>query len=201
MSMRRALAAAAGIGCAGYAFFALANIPRTADEFRYTVADGGNAFWPLPFAPLNGFTPEQLSSHVTRLLFLLPACVLAGVALRNRRLALPAPPIAITIVTGCALALGIHAFVTRGVPLQDDEATYVMQADVLGQGRLADGVTPIEAAFAEPFTVFTPGGMTGMYPFGTAAVLAAGGLSGVPWAGQFAMVALTLWCAQRAAQR
>jgi hypothetical protein len=189
---------AGGIGLTVFAWWALVRIPRTIHEFSYLNPSDGNALWPLPFAPLNGFTPEQLSSHVARVLFLLPGCVLAGSALWRWRIRVHVPSIGAVMAIGLLITAGIHVLVTRGVPLQDDEATYVMQARLFAEGRVADDETPPRAAFAEPFTLFTARGMTGMYPLGTPAVLAAGIRFGLPWAGQLAMVALTLWCAYRA---
>lgn len=193
-------AAGTGVVLAGYGFRALLSIPRMPREFTYQNPTGGNAFWPLPFAPLNGFTPEQLSSHVARALFLFPACVLLGFALQHgprwRRWPQPLAPLLGTLITGV-----IALLILRGVPLQDDEATYLMQADLLTRGLIADPAYPMSAAFAEPFTIFTRAGMTGMYLFGTPMVLAGGLPWGMPWLGQLALVALTLWAAMQAAAR
>jgi hypothetical protein len=193
---------AAGISTAAYGLWALTAIPRGPREFSYQNMPGGNALWPLPFAPLNGFTPEQLSSHVARVLFLAPACVLLGAAVQpivsRWKFVIPAR---VSIGAGMLLTAAVALFVLRGVPLQDDESTYLMQADLLARGLVADPTHPAAYAFDEPFTIFTPAGMTGMYLFGTPLVLAPGLLIGVPWLGQTALVGLTLWCAHRVIRR
>ncbi len=198
----RAAAAVAGIALATYGLWVLLSIPHGPREFAYQNPPGGNAWWPLPYAPANGFTPEQLSSHVARALFLFPACVLLGFAFRRDRLirALPRSPLAV-VALGTLATAAIAAFIIRGVPLQDDEATYLMQADLLTRGMVAEATYPMSAAFSEPFTIFTAAGMSGMYLFGEPMVLAVGLPLGLPWLGQWALVALTLWAVFRAAAR
>src|SRR5262245_43341598 len=197
-----AIAAVATVVFSWFGFRALTSIPRTPHEFIYLDPAGGTAFWPLPFAPANGFTPEQLSSHVARLLFLLPACVCFGIAFARVATWRQRPPSAVIIpVAGIAITALIALLVIRGVPLQDDDATYLMQADFLSRGQIADGSHPASLAFPEPFTVFSPAGMTGMYLFGTPLVLALGLPLHMPWLGQLALVGLTLYAAYRAAAR
>jgi hypothetical protein len=198
---RRGLAAAAGVALAMAGILAIASIPRGPREFQYRDPTGGSAFWPLPFAPINGFTPEQLSSHVARALFFLPACVCLGIAFRRARLWRRLPHAALIPVVGAGLTAAIAVFVTRGVPLQDDEPTYLMQAELLMRGLIADPSYSPAAAFAEPFTIFSRAGMTGMYLFGAPAILAIGLPLGVPWLGVAAIVALTLWAVYDAARR
>src|SRR5262245_39384375 len=119
--VRRPLAAAVGLGCTLYALYALTAIPRTTDEFHYTAPPGGNAFWPLPFAPLNGFTPEQLSSHLIRTLLLAPGCALLGYALSGMaRRKWPESRLPFSILASCALISLVALVVIRGTPLQDD---------------------------------------------------------------------------------
>jgi hypothetical protein len=198
----RIIAALTGSALAVYGFWALWSIPHGPREFLYQNPTGGNSLWPLPFAPMNGFTPEQLSSHVARALLLFPACVLLGFAFRHVRLPRgPKPRAVVVVLLGTVLAAAIAAFVIRGVPLTDDEATYLMQADLLTRGLVADPTYPRSQAFAEPFTIFTDAGMTGIYPFGTPMVLALGLPWGVPWLGQVMLAAITLYCAFRAAAR
>ncbi len=198
---RTVVAGTAGVLLAALAVCALAAIPR-AGEFHYRNPSGGNALWPVPFAPLNGFTPQQLASHVARAVLLFPACVLIGFAIRTWR-----PRIVSTrsvmwpVVIGALLTTLVALFVIRGVPLQDDDATYSMQAELLTRGLIADPAYPPSAAFDEPFTIFSRIGMSGMYLFGTPMVLAVGLPIGAPWLGQVLLVALTLWCAHRAAVR
>ena len=193
---------AAGVLISAYGLWALLSIPRGLREFSYQNMPGGTAFWPLPFAPLNGFTPEQLSSHVARALFLLPGCMLLAAAFRSvLSRYLFTVPWAWSVFAGTVIPALIAAFVVRGVPLQDDEATYLMQAELLTRGLAADAAHPPTQAFDEPFTIFTHAGMSGMYLFGTPLVLAPGLLIGAPWLGQSALAALTLWCAYRAATR
>lgn len=187
---------------AAYGLFALMSIPHGVHEFSYDIPSGGNAWWPLPFAPGNGFTPEQLSSHIARALFLFPASVLLGFSWRRMQLrfsTLLSPWWLIAI--GVVMAGAIAVFVLRGVPLQDDEATYVMQAELLTRGIVADPTIPATMAFSEPFTIFTWSGMSGMYEFGAPLILALGLPWGLPWIGEVALLALTLWCAFHAAAR
>ena len=196
------LAASAGVALSVLGFWALASIPRTPHEFTYLNPVGGTAFWPLPFAPINGFTPEQLSSHVARLLFLLPACACFGAAFARLAIARRPPRAAVIIpIVGVAITAAITLLVIRGVPLQDDDATYLTQADLLAHGKIADESHPPAVAFAEPYTVFPRAGMTGMYLFGTPLVLALGLPLHAPWLGQLALVALTLYAAYKAAAR
>lgn len=198
----RTAAAVAGVMLAVYGVSALLWIPRGLREFAYQNPTGGNAFWPLPFAPLNGFTPEQVSSHVARALFLFPSCLLLGFALQHLRPRRRSTPTAVVIpLIGVALTAAIALLVVRGVPLQDDEATYLMQAELIARGLVADPTHPTSAAFSEPFTVFSRAGMTGMYLFGTPLVLALGLPWGMPWIGQVALVAVTLSAAFCAAAR
>ena len=179
----------------------LISIPR-AGEFQYQNPPGGNGFWPLPYAPLNGFTPQQLSSHLARAVLLFPACLLIGFAIRrwplprfeNQSAAWP-------ILGGAVVTIVIAVFVLRGVPLQDDDATYLMQAELLTRGLAADPAYPPSLRFDEPFTIFTRAGMSGMYLFGTPAVLALGLLIRAPWLGQVLLLVLTLWCVHRAVRR
>ncbi len=197
----KTVAGIAGATLAVCGVWALLSIPRGPREFSYQNPGGGNAFWPLPFAPLNGFTPEQLSSHVTRALFLFPSCVLLGFAFQRPRSCPRSAAAGLLIPTlGVLLTAAVALVVIRGVPLQDDEATHLMQAELLTRGLVADPY-PISAAFSEPFTTFSRAGMTGMYLFGTPMVLALGLPLGAPWFGQLVLVALTLWSAWRAAVR
>jgi hypothetical protein len=198
---RTVVAGTAGAVLAALAVYALAAIPR-AGEFHYRNPPGGNAFWPLPFAPLNGFSPQQFASHIVRALLLFPACALIGLALRGRSLRPHATRRAMwPIAIGATLTMVIALFVIRSVPLQDDDATYLMQAELLTRGLIADPAYPPSAAFDEPFTIFSRIGMSGMYLFGTPLVLAVGLPIGAPWIGQVLLVALTLWFAHRAAMR
>jgi len=198
-SFRRA--AAAGIALAIAGVWAIASIPHGPREFQYQDPSRGAALWPLPFAPINGFTPEQLSSHVARTLFLLPACVCLGMAFGRVRAWPRLPSAAVIPLIGAGLTVAIAVFVSRGVPLQDDESTYLMQAELLTRGLIADPSYVPAAAFAEPFTIFSRAGMTGMYLFGTPAILAIGLRLGLPWIGLAIVVASTLWAAYGAARR
>jgi hypothetical protein len=197
-----AIAAIAGVALSLLGFWALASIPRTPYEFTYLNPVGGTAFWPLPFAPINGFTPEQLSSHVARLLFLLPACVSLGIAFARVTISRRSPPTAVIIpLAGVAITAVIGLLVIRSVPLQDDDATYLMQADFLARGTIADASHPLSVTFPEPFTVFSRSGLTGMYLFGTPLVLALGRPLHLPWLGPLALVGLTVYAAHKAAAR
>ena len=206
---RRIVLLVAGLTFFGAAVWALESIPRGHREFAYhggghrTSGPGVHPMlYPLPFAPMNGFTPEQLSSHAARLL-LAPACVFLGLALgpslRRRRLPRATGPAAVLL--GGLLVAVAAGFVLRGVPLQDDEPTYLMQASALAHGVLADPMqVPAAARWSEPFTIFTSAGVAGKYLFGEPLVLAAGMLAGVPLLFQWMLALLTLgflWAAAR----
>jgi len=204
MNARRMLLLAGGALLFGLAVWALLSIPRGPREFAYgPFSFRYTPFSPMPFAPMNGFTPEQLSSHLARLLLLGPACLLCGLGLAPllaRRRPAPLNPRAV-ILLGTLLVMAVAAFVLHGVPTSDDEPTYLYQAEQLVQARFFDPLLRRPFAFFEPFTIFTARGATGKYLFGTPLLLALGMPLGMPLLAQFLMVALTLACVFAAARK
>jgi hypothetical protein len=187
---------AAGLGLLAWAFWGLAfGIPHGPREFTYPIS----LAWPPLFSGMNGFTPEQLSSHVLRVLVLGGAVSCMAVAVTGLR-APSVPhgqlPLARLVVLGSLLLATVAwGLILRGTPLQDDESTYLYQAHQLAQLRLAD---PLEhESFAEPFTIFTPLGATGKYLFGLPLLLVPGVLVGLPQLGVFAALVVALWAFYR----
>lgn len=186
--------AALGLGAALAAWYFVfeRSLPRGPEEF---------VTWPplepLPFAPLRGFTVEQLARLGGRLVLLGPALVLLSWSLARllpwrapeprelRRLALLAGALGLAV---CAwLMLGV----LRGRALLDDELTYAMQAQLLSEGRLTEDTVPRWGG--ELFTIWTRRGATGKYLFGEPLVQAAGYRVGLPALLHLPLFALTLW--------
>jgi hypothetical protein len=197
---RRRVAALLGalLGLVGLA--ALGSIPRGLHEFFYDNANAQSSALTFPFGPMNGILPSLASSLLARALFLGPGLLLLAWAwqpdlsrleraLRTARL----PWAMVGLHT--LLVSGVITFIVRGVPLQDDEATYLMQADLLRHGRIADETTPPTALVIEPFTIFTPRGITGKYLFGEPLLLALGQFVNFPLLAHLGLAALgaRLW--------
>src|SRR4051812_40132900 len=72
-----------GLVLAGLGVAALLSIPRGLHEFLYDSDHFTTNLEPLPFAPMNGVLPALASSHLARLVFLLPAVALLAWALRR----------------------------------------------------------------------------------------------------------------------
>src|SRR5207253_2617122 len=107
---------AAGAGFLAWAAWALWTIPRGPRDFVYAgYTTAYDPFLPLPFAAMNGFTPEQLSSHLARLLLLAPACALLGLAAGPwlARLRLQSPRRLLLISAAVVAVLAIATFVIR----------------------------------------------------------------------------------------
>lgn len=176
---RRRVAALLGALLVLAGLAALGSIPRGLHEFFYDNASAQSSALTFPFGPMNGILPALASSLLARALFLGPGLLLLAwgwrpdlsrlvTALRTARL----PWAMVGLHT--LLVLAVMGLVVRGVPLQDDEATYLMQADLLRHGRIVDETTPPSAWVAEPFTIFTSRGITGKYLFGEPLLLALG---------------------------
>lgn len=140
---------------------------------------------PLPFAPLRGFSYEQLARHGGRLLLLGPAAVAltaALVGLLGSRLESLAKRSTLSAQLLCGVGFLACAFVFFGViggrALIDDELVYAQQAELLSRGVLAEAEVPPWAA--ETFTVRTALGATGKYLFGEPLVQTVGVLTGWP---------------------
>ncbi len=181
-SNRRVWGAVAGVASASlvllYARYEL-SLPRGPAEF---------VAWPplepLPFAPLRGFSYEQLARHAARLLLLTPAGVLLTAALtwlaggalgveawRHR---VPKALAVVGILASCWACLGV----LQGRALLDDELVYAQQAELLSRGRL--GETEVPPWAPEAFTIRTGVGATGKYMFGEPLVQVPGVALGVP---------------------
>lgn len=192
---RRRVVALLGVALGLLGLAALASIPRGLHEFFYDVP---NSISSLPFGPLNGLLPALASSLLARALFLGPGLLLLSWAWRpdvSRMAAALRAAQTPRVLLGLHLlvVLGVMVFVVQGVPLQDDEATYLMQADLLRHGRIVDETTPPAAQFLEPFTIFTPRGITGKYLFGEPLLLALGQLVGFPLLAHLGLAALGAW--------
>ncbi|MEM6702664.1 MAG: hypothetical protein AAGA81_00825 [Acidobacteriota bacterium] len=157
---------------------------------------------PLPFAPLRGFSYEQLARHAGRFVLLAPAALIGSWALtvfleprlqdRQPGRRLPA------VLAGAGLALCVALFfgVFAGRALIDDELVYAQQAELLSRGLLAEAEVPPWAA--ETFTVRTSLGATGKYLWGEPLVQTLGVLVGWPALLHLPLLLLTLvaWHAQ-----
>lgn len=154
------------------------------------------------FAPMRGFTFEQLADHALRALVLGPALLLLTIALTrsrlhvdwgalwSRRVHVPAAVLSVAATTFTMLVL------VRGRPIVDDEVTYASMARSLLRGRLAD--PPIPGFNLTLFEVPTALGITGKYLPGEALVQTVGLWVGVPPILHIAANALTLFCFHRA---
>ena len=152
---------------------------------------------PLPFAPLRGFSYEQLARHGARLVFLTPAALLFSWSLArfasplwtkmSRSKLLPWSILTLGVLTCVGLCLGL----LQGRALLDDELVYGQQAELLSRGELAETAVPRWAA--ETFTVWTDVGATGKYLFGEPLVQVPGVLMGNPALMHLPLLLLTLW--------
>jgi hypothetical protein len=201
----RVVYAVAGLVLAAGGYAALISIPRGADEFIYQPVSFLPALTPLPFSPMTGFTPEQLSSHLARLVFLTPACVLMGMASVGLWPAGAAARAKFSVwtvaIAGAALTLLAALLVIRGVPLQDDDATYLYQARIMSELRALDPPVPENARWIENFIYFSARGTTGKYLFGTGLTLVPGVWLGLPILANLFFVFVTLLCVYRAAEK
>ena len=147
----------------------------------------------LPWAPMPGFTWEQLWDHVYRLCVLGPALVLLSFA-AHRMLPVPTPsPRRLALYVGLVSTalVGIVMFgVLRGRALVDDELQYRMQAGFLLDRRLAGpdvGYFPWDV-----FTIRTRLGYTGKYLPGESLVQSIGTMVDLPALLHLPIYALTL---------
>lgn len=140
---------------------------------------------PLPWAPMPGFTWEQLWDHVYRLCVLGPSLVLLSFAAYRLLERLPAPGavsarrLAIAAaVASTALVGAVMLGILRGRALVDDELSYAEQAGFLLDGRLTG---PPAGYFPQDvFSIRTALGYTGKYLFGEPLVQTVGTLVDVP---------------------
>ncbi len=173
-------------------------LPRGPQEFAYFpfMTD------PLPFAPMRGFTFEQLVRHIGRTFVLGPGLLcLAVVAAMTWRLKPPAPQLRRTLMIGAVgfsllLTAIVMAKVLAGRAIVDDELVYRQQAELLGSGRLAETTVPPWGW--EQFTIWfqLPSGefgATGKYLFGEPLVQIIGTWLGLPALMHLLLAPLALW--------
>lgn len=170
--------------------------PRGLAEFAYAPFTPE----PLPWAPMRGFTYEQLAQHLARALVLGPAILACWIALANWRRPFeykslvkltPVRWAQIASVTSVLATAATTLGLLRGRALIDDELAYSMQAAFLSEGRLAapePGFVPLEV-----FSVSTQLGYTGKYLLGEPLVQIPGVLAGVPALLHPLVLGLTLW--------
>ena len=192
ISRRLAWAALGGGVCSSLAYVAwLATEPRGPFEFGYAPFTPE----PLPYAPMRGFTYEQLWGHVARVALLGPG--LALVTIGAARLLRRPPFVSLRRLTrgAVALSLAITAFVMlavlRGRAIVDDELVYGMQATFLREGRL--GANDLGFTPPEVFSIHTLVGYTGKYLPGEPLVQVLGTALGMPPLLHLPLLALTLW--------
>ncbi len=173
-------------------------LPRGAQEFAYFpyMTD------PLPFAPMRGFTFEQLVRHVGRTFVLGPSllCLAAAAAAAWRF----RPPDSRARRTWMIAAVGfsllltalVMAKVLAGRVIVDDELVYRQQAELLAGGRLTETTVPPWGW--EVFTIWAqlPNGgfgATGKYLFGEPLIQIPGTWLGLPALLHLLLAPLALW--------
>ncbi len=172
-------------------------LPRGPQEFAYFpfMTD------PLPFAPMRGFTFEQLARHLGRTFVLGPALLCLTAAVAGWRLEPPGPRTRRTLMIA---AVGFSLLVTAAVmvrvlegrALVDDELTYRQQAELLASGRVAE--TSVPPWGWEQFTVWSrlssgDIGATGKYLFGEPLIQIVGTWLGLPALLHLLLAPLALW--------
>lgn len=174
-------------------------LPRGPQEFAYFPF----MVEPLPFAPMRGFTFEQLARHVLRFGLLGPAFIALAVALAGLAPQLRPPVWArrrlmLLALTGFSVIVSalVMTEVLRGRAIVDDELTYDYQASLLAHGQL--GETSVPPWNWEPFTIWTRVGATGKYLFGEPLVQTLGTLMGFPALLHLLLAPLALWAWYRA---
>lgn len=193
-------------GLLGFLFLAVYGwleglLPRGAQEFAYFpfMSD------PLPFAPMRGFTFEQLARHVLRTFVLgfSLACLVLGIggvwrAGPPRRSAFRS--LLICVVGGSVvLTAVVMATVLEGRAIVDDELVYRQQAELLVDGRLTENSVPPWGW--EVFTIWTQNGATGKYLPGEPLVQTFGTLLNLPAFAHLLLAALALMVWYRVVQR
>ncbi len=167
-----------GIALAYYQLYAL---PRGPEEFLYS-----HVLFPWPWAPMRGFTVEQLAAHAIWLVVGLPGVLLVGWGMA-RRFAPPAIPLGavrwaplVASALAATVTFLVMAYALRGKPITQDESTYVFQAVQLLHGRLGMTGPPGFPTGAEHYTVLGRAGLTGKYMFGEPLVQMVGVVLGLP---------------------
>ncbi len=169
-------------------------LPRGPQEFAYFpfMTD------PLPFAPMRGFTFEQLMRHIGRLFVLGPAlaCLAFVLAKVRRRIEPPGPEamkriLIVAVGVSVVVTALVMATVLEGRAIVDDELVYKQQADILASGKLAEDTVPPWGW--EVFTIWTNLGATGKYLFGEPLVQVPGTFLGLPALMHLLLAPLALW--------
>jgi hypothetical protein len=198
-SIPRPVALVLGVLLFGGALYIAASVVGGKGEFSYDPFTPE----PLPFAPMRGFTYEQLVAHAARVLLGTPALVLIWLAVRGRGPAwapseqtLKRWAVAVSVASVATIATLI-LFVFRGRALVDDELVYRMQAEYLSEWQLGLRKVP---SLHETFGVATRYGFTGKYLFGEPLVQAPFVRTGYPALSHVPIAALTLWLFHRAAK-
>jgi hypothetical protein len=153
------------------------------------------------FSAMRGFTFEQLTNHVLRVLVLGPGLILLSLGLA-RVLQLQAtqlPRLHSVQLAASAASLSITAyvmvFVLRGRAITDDEITYAAMARSFTHGRLAEPAA--SGQLLDFFEVATKLGFTGKYLFGEPLVQMLGVLVSMPALMHLPLNALTLFALHR----
>lgn len=170
------------------------SLSRGVSEFAYAPFTPA----PLPFSPMRGFTLEQLSEHLLRVLLATPGLLLLAFGLarvwRGGRLTIPAsfhPRLALVASAFSLLFMAwLMFFVFRGRAIIDDELTYRMQAMLLADG-LFGRVDP-QLHYLDIFSIRSEVGVTGKYYPGEPLVQLPGSLVGYPALCHLPLAALTL---------
>ncbi len=168
-------------------------LPRGQQEFAYFpyVTD------PLPFAPMRGFTFEQLYRHICRTFVLGPSLICIAFAIAGWwRVRLPGArarrTLMIAAIGGSLVVTAlVMAVVLNGRAIVDDELVYRQQAELLVSGRLAENTVPPWGW--EVFTIWTDLGATGKYLFGEPLLQIPGTLLGMPALMHLLLAPLALW--------
>ncbi len=185
-------------GLLGLVFLALywwleKQLPRGPQEFAYFpyMTD------PLPFAPMRGFTFEQLFRHFGRTFVLGPGLLCLSFAVAGWwRVSLPGPRVRRTLLIAVVGVSVVVTAVVMGVVLQgraivDDELVYRQQAELLASGRLAEITVPPWGW--EVFTMWTRLGATGKYLPGEPLIQIPGTVIGLPALLHLLLAPLALW--------
>jgi hypothetical protein len=150
----------------------------------------------MPWAPMPGFSWEQLWDHVYRLCILGPALLLLSFGAYRLRDRLPLRSVSVsklalgTGLASTALMGAVMLGVLRGRGLVDDELQYKMQAGFMLDGHITG---PSVGYFpADVFSIRTSAGYTGKYLFGEPLVQMLGTLVDVPALLHLPIYALTL---------
>jgi hypothetical protein len=122
------------------------------------------------------------------------------VARREELLHKPNRTLAALATVGALLALAIAVGVVGLQLTNEDEKTYLFQAQLLQGGRLSIPVLPEAAAFQQPFVVDVAGHWSGQYFWAHPALLTLGSLLRLPWLISAAEVWITIWLSGLAAR-